>query len=118
MRSTDNDTPGLYDTSSFAAELDSAIRNNPSTVSDSEALDSFTVALPVSVLNRVRSLARKENVTTGTVLRRLIEAELNATDDDGLRPLPGPDGERANDSCRKTGSQDRLRTSPSPASRQ
>lgn len=39
-----------------------------------DAMSAFTVRLPTAVLDAVREIAREEDVATGVVLRRFIEA--------------------------------------------
>ena len=43
----------------------------------SDAMSAFTVRLPTTVLNAARDIADKRQLTTGAVLRELIEAGLS-----------------------------------------
>lgn len=84
--STDREIRKFYDTASFADELEQASKSGPTVAPAGEAMESFAVRLPAAVLNQVRAQAREEKVSTGAVLRRLIESALNTPAEDKVIP--------------------------------
>lgn len=53
-----------------------------------EAMSAFTVRLPAVVLNAARDIASKRQITTGAVLRELVEAGIARTaSDDAVVPV-------------------------------
>ena len=53
-----------------------------------EPMDAFTVRLPVSLLDILRERAAAEQVTTGRMIRRTLEAAISASvDDDKAIPV-------------------------------
>lgn len=85
--SKDREIREFYDTASFADELEQATKGDPTVAPTGEAMESFAVRLPAAVLNQVRAQARKEKVSTGAVLRRLIESALNTPAEDKVIPV-------------------------------
>ena len=74
-----------YDTNDFSHEAaESTVEESPSrTAPVVEPMDSFTVRLPVSLLDKVRSLAAEKGLPTGAMLRNIIQnAVAGETDDD------------------------------------
>ena len=77
----------FYDTGDFSDEARAAEPVKDSPGSD-EPMDSFTVRLPVSVLETVRRIAAEEHQTTGSVIRRMVEnAVAGHTSDEAMVPV-------------------------------
>lgn len=57
-------------------------------IGSGEAMNTFTVRLPVSVLEILRSVARERKETTGAVIRRIVEnAVAEHVSDDATVPV-------------------------------
>lgn len=74
-----------YDNTDFSAEAEQASESQQlsRTSVTSEQMDSFTVRPPVSVLERVRHLAKNRGTSTGAVLREIVENAVSDSVDDG-----------------------------------
>lgn len=73
----------FYDNTGTAEMMEDAETVDLSSRTSSDAMSAFTVRLPTAVLNAARDIAGKRQLTTGAVLRELIEAGIaqTATDD-------------------------------------
>ncbi|MGV0624590.1 hypothetical protein [Mycolicibacter minnesotensis] len=77
-----------YDTTDLSAQIEASEPANREAAPTGEAMDAFTVRLPVALLDALRARAVTENVTTGQIIRRTLEAALSATvDDDKTIPV-------------------------------
>lgn len=79
-----------YDSGDFSAEARDAEPTTGLVVASAatEPMDSFTIRLPVSVLESVRSIAAERNESTGSVIRRMVEnAVSDHTSDDATIPV-------------------------------
>lgn len=69
----------LYDNTDTSDFVERAAPADFGDRSGADAMSAFTVRLPTAVLEAVREIAREENVATGVVLRRFIEAGIAET---------------------------------------
>ncbi|MBD8031307.1 ribbon-helix-helix protein, CopG family [Corynebacterium gallinarum] len=79
-----------YDTGDFSEEAKAAqpTTDDAGPGGPTEPMDSFTVRLPVSVLEAVRKIAAEGNDTTGSVIRRMVEgAVAEHTSDEATIPV-------------------------------
>lgn len=75
-----------YDQADLSAEIVAATPTNSSSA-PAEPMDAFTVRLPTTLLDALRSRAVTENITTGQVIRRILEVAVSQ-DVDGDKAIP------------------------------
>lgn len=77
-----------YDTTDLSVQIEASEPATREAAPTVEPMDAFTVRLPVVLLDALRARASAENVTTGQMIRRTLEAALSATvDDDKTIPV-------------------------------
>lgn len=84
------DLAAYFDAGDFSEEAKAAqpAKDTPGSAGSAEPMDSFTVRLPVSVLEVVRKIAAEENETTGSIIRRMVEnAVAEHTSDEATVPV-------------------------------
>lgn len=72
----------FYDNTDTAEVMEDAETVDLSSRTSSDAMSAFTVRLPTAVLNAARDIAGERQLTTGAVLRELIEAGIAQTASD------------------------------------
>jgi len=83
------DEVDYYDNTDFSAELAAEGQVHRGTDGPTtDPMQSFAVRLPASVLREVRAIARERNVSTGAVLRSMVEESLaRRATDEGVVPV-------------------------------
>lgn len=78
----------FYDNTDTAEMMEDLETVDLGSRTSSDAMSAFTVRLPTTVLNAARDIADKRQLTTGAVLRELIEAGIARTaSDDAVVPV-------------------------------
>lgn len=79
-----------YDTTDVSAQIEASepAASTVTTATAGEPMDAFTVRLPASLLGNLRQRATSEGITTGQMIRRVLETALSAgVDDDKTIPV-------------------------------